>query len=433
MARTFPPGSRYRVSRAMLPTCLVDGIDLPADKDGLALADFDVADGRIVAIRPHSGPELGMDLDSAMVLPCFADLHTHLDKGHIWERADNPDGTHDGALMSVRADRAANWNAEDVHRRFEFSLRCAYAHGTAAIRTHIDSLAPQAAISWPAFAALRDSWAGRVELQAACIVPVDLYRDADAGRELANLVADHGGLLGGVVLTRDSIDDVLDTLFTLARERNLDIDLHMDETTDPLVRGLAQLAEATRRHGYEGRVTAGHCCSLSAQPELEAERTMTALAAAGVSVVGLPMCNLYLQDRGLARTPRLRGVTALHELRAHGVRTAIASDNTRDPFYAYGDMDMIEVLREGIRIGQLDRPIGDWPRAFTSTPADVMDQPAIGRLKVDGPADFIICEGRRWSEVLSRPEPSRIVVRNGKPTGAQVPSFRELDDLALPA
>ncbi len=74
-----------------------------------------------------------------MVFPAFIDMHTHLDKGHIWGRAPNPDGTFMGALTTVGADRAANWTAEDVRTRMEFSLRCAYAHGTRAIRTHLDA------------------------------------------------------------------------------------------------------------------------------------------------------------------------------------------------------------------------------------------------------------------------------------------------------
>ena len=79
------------------------------------------------------------------------------------------------------------------------------------------------------------------------------------------------------------------------------------------------------------------------------------------------MCNMFLQDRRAGRTPRWRGVTALHELRAAGVNVMIASDNTRDPFYAYGDLDMLEVWREGVRILHLDYPFADWAQAVSAT------------------------------------------------------------------
>ncbi len=158
------------------------------------------------------------------------------------------------------------------------------------------------------------------------------------------------------------IDPALDRVFGLARDRGLDLDFHADETDDPAARSLGAIAAATLRHGYEGRVTCGHVCSLALQPDAAA--TIALVARAGVAIVSLPMCNLYLQDRVPGRTPRWRGITLLHELAAAGVRVCLASDNTRDPFHAYGDGDMLEVFREGVRIGQLDhsrRSIGGRP------------------------------------------------------------------------
>jgi cytosine deaminase len=427
----FDGSAPYRLAQATVPACLLEAPGFPTEAD-LVLADIDIAGGRIAAITPAGsspGPGIRHDLARRMVFPCFVDLHTHIDKGHIWDRAGNSAGTHDNALASVGADRGRHWNEADVARRMDFSLRNAWAHGTAALRTHIDSLSPQGAISWPAFAGLRDTWSDRLALQAVSIVPLDMYRDADAGRALADLVADHDGLLGAVILTRENVGDLLDRVFTLAAERDLDIDFHVDETLDPQVRGLEQVAAAVRRHRYEGRVTAGHCCSLSAQPPEHAAFVCEEIAGAGVAIVSLPMCNLFLQDGGAGRTPRLRGVTALHELRAAGASVSIASDNTRDPFYAYGDLDMFEVMREGIRIGQLDRPLDDWPRAFTMEPADVMGLSAHGSLKPGGPADMIVFEGRRWSELLARPESGRTVIRAGQPVNDRPPPFSDLDDL----
>ena len=87
------------------------------------------------------------------------------------------------------------------------------------------------------------------------------------------------------------------------------------------------------------------------------------------------------------RTPRRRGVTLLKELAAAGVPTALASDNTRDQFYAYGDLDMLEVLRDATRIGHLDRPFAAWPAAVTAVPAAAMGLPAgTGTLAVGGGA-----------------------------------------------
>ena len=154
------------------------------------------------------------------------------------------------------------------------------------------------------------------------------------------------------------------------------------------------------------------------------------MAAAGVAVVSLPMCNMYLQDRqAAARTPHWRGVTLLKELAAAGVPVALASDNIRDPFYAYGDLDPIEVFAQAVRIAQLDSPLGGWARAVTATPATVMGT-AIGSALAHGrDADFILFRARSWSELLSRPRGARLVVRGGRPVTDVPPDYRELDTL----
>ena len=128
-------------------SCLVaDAAHLRPDADGLAPCDIVIDNGRIATIGPAVQDGLArFDLDNGIVLPRLVDVHTHIDKGHIWHRAPNPDGSFMGARTTVMADREANWSAEDVARRMDFSLRCAFAHGTGALRTHIDSIGKQTA------------------------------------------------------------------------------------------------------------------------------------------------------------------------------------------------------------------------------------------------------------------------------------------------
>jgi hypothetical protein len=129
------------------------------------------------------------------------------------------------------------------------------------------------------------------------------------------------------------------------------------------------------------------------------------------------------------RTPRWRGVTLLHELRERGIRVAVASDNCRDPFYGYGDHDMLEVFTQAARIAHLDRPVGTWPAAVTSTPAAVMRLPDAGRIAPGAPAELVVFNARGYSELLSRPQSDRIVLRGGKPIDTTLPDYRELDHL----
>jgi cytosine deaminase len=419
-----------RIANARVPFCLLEGRFADAG-EGLALVDIDIADGRIAAVSAASSkvqPADAVRQDGGQVWPGLVDLHTHLDKGHIWPRAENPDGTFAAALEAARADRMAHWSADDVRARFEFGLRCAFAHGTVAIRTHLDSLPPQERISWPLFRELRAAWAGRIDLQAVSLVTPDEIRDP-FGEALADLVAESGGILGCVAWMAPDLDAVLDRIFALAAERRLDLDFHVDESLDPGARSLDQIARAALRNRFEGRILCGHCCSLSVQPPDEVEATLDLVREAGISIVSLPMCNLYLQDRATGRTPRRRGVTLLHEMAARGIPVALASDNCRDPFYAYGDHDLVEVFREAVRIAHLDRPVGGWPSAVTRTPAEIMRLPGRGRIATGAPADLVLFRARGWSELLSRPQSQRIVLRAGQPIDTTLPDYRELDRL----
>ena len=158
---------------------------MPPGDGPLARADVLIAGGIVKAIGGAGilavpNDAVVWDCRDGLVLPALADIHTHLDKGHIWPRKANPDGTFMGALLAVEADRDANWAADDVERRMDFALRCAFAHGTAAIRTHLDSAPPQHEISWDVFDRMRARWAGRIELQAAALVGPDVMLDDKA-------------------------------------------------------------------------------------------------------------------------------------------------------------------------------------------------------------------------------------------------------------
>ena len=152
---------------ARAQACLVDGDPTSTpDFEGLVRFDLEVRDGRIASIAPiGTAPAAAIDLKGGLIWPGFVDVHTHLDKGHIWPRSPNPDGSFRGAAGTTSADRSTRWNAEDVRARMEFGLQCAYAQGTVAVRTHIDSHAPQGEISWPVFRGVRDAWAGRIDVQ----------------------------------------------------------------------------------------------------------------------------------------------------------------------------------------------------------------------------------------------------------------------------
>jgi len=426
-----PAAPRYSIANARLPAALTDAAPGPADGEGLVAADIVVTAGRIEAVLPagESVEAARIDLDRGLVFPAFVDMHTHIDKGHIWPRRPNPDGTFGGALDAVALDREANWSAEDVAARMEFALRTAYAHGTALLRTHIDSLPPQHGISWPVFAEMRDRWAGRIDLQGVALYAIDAILDDGFARDIAATVRRHGGLLGAATFMIPELDRALERVFRLAIDNGLDLDFHVDESEDPAARSLRVIADTALRLGFTGRITVGHCCSLARQPAAEAEETLARVADAGIAVVSLPMCNMYLQDRHAGRTPRWRGVTLLHEMRARGIPVAVASDNTRDPFYAYGDLDMLEVFREAVRTLHFDHPFGGWPDTVAGTPAAILGRPDRGIVAGGSPADLVLFRARSFTELLSRPQSDRTVLRSGTAIDRTLPDYRELDAL----
>ena len=195
----WPSGPRVHVSNVGVPQSLLS-TDAPsvANSEGVKRVDLIVEYGKIAAILPAGSTPVGavFDADNGQAWPTFADLHTHLDKGHVIPRAANHDGTLNTARVQTRADTMSKWRAHDVEARFEFALRTAYAHGTSAIRTHIDCFVTgQAPVSFNVFRHLRERWAGRIELQAAALVSPDLYQDPE-NASIIDVIADLGGKLG---------------------------------------------------------------------------------------------------------------------------------------------------------------------------------------------------------------------------------------------
>ncbi|MGK7888220.1 MAG: cytosine deaminase [Leptolyngbyaceae cyanobacterium] len=462
----IPVTPHYWLKNAHIPQPLIDPalqVDFPLiapeqaqlhtiKGDGLILVDLEIDQGMIRQLFPAgsmaTNPEIPVvDLRKKQVWPGFVDLHTHLDKGHIWERQPNRDRTFLGAIEACDRD-IPHWTPEDLYRRMEFGLKCSYAHGTVAVRTHLDVLRNQTPISFEVFKQLREEWRDRLTLQAVCLTLLEDFL-GHQGEQLADLVAaTPSGVLGAVAFPDDDLDTQLDRIFALATERQLDLDFHVDETGDPHADSLTHIARAALRHQFAGTITCGHCCSLAVQPPSQVRTTLELVQAANIGIVSLPLCNLYLQDRqqsasrsflqtGLAvqenlvtgTTPRWRGVTLLHELKDYGIRVAIANDNCRDPFHGFGDHDMLEVFNLSARIAHLDHPYSRWVDTVTATPAHLMGLANRGKIGPGLPADLVIFKARTFSELLSRPQHDRVVVRRGKAIAPGLPAYEDLDPL----
>jgi cytosine deaminase len=424
---------RARVPVALLPTSLaVSKVD---PLEPAMLCDLEVSEREIVSVRPArpaaSVIEPGtFDAGGSLVFPGFVDAHVHLDKAHTWHRAPNRTATFGDALATLAKDKD-NWTAADLQRRAGFSLKCAWAQGTRVMRTHVDTGLPWAATSHAVMAELREQWRGRIDLQTVPLCGGDVYSTPD-GEGIANLAMDHGAVaLGGFLVMTPELPAYLDRIMALARERKLALDFHVDENGNAESECLRLVAEAVLRNRFPHPVVCGHCCSLALQPPDRQQSTIALVKEAGLGVISLPLCNLYLQDRRSAgtefpRSPRWRGLTLVNDLLDAGIPLACASDNVRDAFYPYGDFDPAEVYVQSVRLAHLDSRLADSVRVVTSTAADLVARPKYGRVAPGAPAHLVVFAAHRWSELLSRGGASRRCIDGETIHTPALPDFAEL-------
>lgn len=389
---------------------------------GLAVTDLSIdANGRIAPAIDGAA----IDMGGRIVLPCFIDSHVHLDKAFTVRRTGVPQGGLLDAIRLITADMP-NRTSEDLAERMEKSLSLAYAKGTSVMRTHLDSPdQPAESIAWKVLTELREQWRDRMTLQAVALMALERV-DGEDFSERCRQIASMGGVVGAFVPTGAATSHRLDRLFELATHYNLDVDFHVDESLDPEAIGLELIAESILRTGFKGRVVAGHCCSISVRPDAEVSALISKVAEAGIHIISLPHSNLYLQDRQPGRTPRMRGLTLAYELRAAGVSVHFASDNVQDPFYPFGEFDMLDVMRSSIRLAHLDTDIGSWVPAFYRNAATALNRPEAGRIAIGGTADFIAFDAFDWYDLFSQSHANRMVFRNGINLSSRSSGLRDL-------
>jgi cytosine deaminase len=379
-------------------------------------------------IRPESATDRMVDFGGALVFPAFVDAHVHLDKAFSSRRAPNRSGTMLEAREALARDRN-NWTPEDLHRRAEFALRCAWARGTRAIRTHLDTRQPTAARLYAVLANLREAWKDRIVVQTVPGRAEADYSGAE-GEAAADLALAHGAVaLGGTLGMAADLDRRIDRLMAIARERGLGLDLHVDENGDPGSQVLLAVAKAVERNAFAGPVVCGHACSLSLQPPELQHQTIERVRASRIGVVALPLSNLYLQDRraaGFPQTPRWRGITLVRDLIGAGVPVACASDNVRDAYCAYGDFDLLEVYVQSVRLAQLEGCLQDSVRLVTAAAAEMIGVPNFGSIVPGSPARLVVFKRRSLNELLSRPDGIRKLVDGEEVHSAEPPEYEEL-------
>lgn len=404
---------------------------LPVAAPGLRRAHLCIEGGRVRAIEACAPVDAGaaIDLRDGVVTSAWVEVHTHLDKSQTGPRLAHNGNSLQQAIACSAADRAT-WTASDLRRRMDFSLRTAHAHGTRAVRTHLDWVRGDAPLAWRVAQDLRDAWSGRIALQLSSICPLPLFADAAAGAQVARTLAAGAGILGASVHPVPNQRLLLERVFELAVRYDLNLDFHVDEHLLDDTAGMQTIADLTLHHRWAGRVVCGHCCALAVAPPARVHSLLQDFVRAGIHLVSLPLANLQLQDRqagAMSRTPRTRGIAPVREAVALGVPVSIASDNVRDPFVPYADFDLLHVLAITALAAHLPDPLVHWIDSITSRPARAMGLAWDGALHPGCPADLVLLQGRDSDELCSRPQAPRQVLRAGRLIDTALPDFRELD------
>ena len=327
---------------ARMPSVLLQGATCVHDGVTHQQHDVRIVDGVIAAVGALEAvpDEDTVDLDGHVLLPAAVEPHAHLDKAFLAERITNETGDLIGAIEAMRANRHLLGVAETVERAERAARRMA-ANGFRAVRTHADTTTEHGLRSIEALVEVKQRVSDviDVEIVALCGWPVVGPAGADHRALLREALAAGADLVGGCPHLEAAYVDGGDTLrpteffLQTATDHGVGVDLHTDETLDPDIRGLAELARLVA-DGFEHQVTASHCVSLGMQPAAEQRATSEAVAAAGVGIVTLPHTNLFLQGRG--HVPMPRGLTAVAALRAAGADVAAGADNLQDPFNPVG-------------------------------------------------------------------------------------------------
>jgi cytosine deaminase len=374
-----------------------------------ALVDVELADGRISQVVPSvgsAGPD-DLDLTGHVLLPSFVEPHAHLDKALLASRAVNKTGDLQGAITAMRV-VADTLTRDDIVSRADRAIGIYLAHGTTAIRTHVNIGGPLGMRGLEALAEVRQKWRGLVDLQLVAL-PASSF-DGQGGKDLRLALKEGADIAGGAPYRDPQPDRAVRICLEAAEFAGAPLDLHADETLNPNMLTVATMADLVSETRFPHPVTASHCVSLGVQPRAVQRSVAAQLAAAGIAVVALPQTNLFLQGRDHP-VAMPRGLTAIGPLRAAGVTVAAGGDNLRDPFNPVGRGDALEVAALMVTAGHLDP--GEAIMSVTGAPRKVLGLPPV-RISPGSPADLVAIKAADVLEALSAAPVHRIVWKAGK-------------------
>lgn len=392
---------------------LVKGGTLP---DG-RLADIGITGDRIIAVGRLSAEAVHViDATGDLVAPPFVDPHFHLDAALSYGLPRvNATGTLLEGIGLWGELREIATVDEMVSRALTY-CDWAVSMGLLAIRSHVDTT-PDHLRGVEAMLEVKRRVAPYLDLQLVAFPQDGLYRSA-TGRENLLRALDMGlDVVGGIPHFERTMEEGAESVRDLCRiaaERGLPIDLHCDETDDPLSRHVETLAREVTRHGLGGRATGSHLTSMHSMDNYYVSKLLPLIAEARLAAIPNPLINITLQGRH-DTYPKRRGLTRVKEMQAHGIRVGWGQDCVLDPWYSLGTADMLDVAFMGLHIAQMTHP-DDMQRCFDMVTLDnaaIMGLPDYG-LAPGCTASLVVLDAGNPTEALRLRADRLAVVSKGK-------------------
>jgi cytosine deaminase len=383
-----------------------------------ALADIAISAGTIARVAEQlagDGPA-ELDVGGQLVSPAFVEPHIHLDKvGTLPLLGRNRSGTLAEAIDILHQIKRSS-SADEVAARAGTVIRQAVLSGTTRIRSHVDvdtvgGLTPLRGV----LQAAREN-ADICDIQTVVFPQEGIVRDPGTADLMDAAMREGGDVVGGMPhweTDEQSAREHIEICMRLAQRHDADIDMHVDETDNPDSRTLAILIDATLAHGWQGRVTAGHCCAMAAWPDDYSAEVIGRAADARLNFVTNPATNLLLQGR-LDHEPRRRGLPRVKELLAAGLTVACGQDCVRDGFYPFGAADQLQVALILCHAAQLSLPdeIDAALASIRRAAAQVAGVRGYG-LEPGSTADLIVLDAEDMQEALRLQATRSWVIRRG--------------------
>lgn len=387
------------------------------DRSGRPVAIAVDETGRIVdvgsSVSAVDGDEV-VDLEGWLLLPSFVEPHAHLDKALTADKVPNPRGDLMGAIEAwIDASNRGVFGLDEMTERAVGALERLLVSGVTHVRTHVN-----VGDGDPDFVHLRAVQAAAAEMSGLVDVQlVALMHSPLAGPEgavnrrmLARALELGAHLVGGCPHLEADGPGMIDVAIDAALEAGVGLDLHVDETLDPSMRTLVDLARLVRDRGVDEPVTASHCVSLSMQSRADQESIARSVAAARIGIVPLPQTNLFLQGWDHP-TAMPRGIAPIDVLRDHGVVVAAGSDNVQDPFNPMGRSDPLETASLLVMAAH-QRP--DDALAMVSDRARSVLGVSPVELRVGSIADLVAIDAVSVREAIAEAPADRRVFRSGR-------------------